>query len=42
MFFSVKPETIFEKVSLHYFWFAKIVTMKLEINGYDLKNTYVP
>jgi hypothetical protein len=42
VFFAVNPATTFEKVSLHYFWFAKLTTMKLELAGHDLKNAYIP
>ena len=27
---------------LHYYWFAKIITEKLYLKGYDLANPYIP
>ena len=40
--FSVDEMAIFNEMPLQYFWFAKIVTMKMIERGFDLANPYVP
>lgn len=31
-----------EDVSLHYYWFARIITEKMHLKGCDFANPYVP
>jgi hypothetical protein len=40
--FSFDPKVKFNGLPLQYFWFAKLITMKLIERGCDLKNPYVP
>lgn len=40
--FSVDPTAKFNHLPLQYFWFAKLITMKLIEKGCDLSNPYVP
>ena len=40
--FSVDSLAVFNEMPLQFFWFAKIVTMKMIERGFDLGNPYVP
>lgn len=40
--FSVDSMAVFNEMPLQYFWFAKIVTMKMVEKGFDFSNPYVP
>lgn len=36
------PKSIYHELPLQYYWFAKLITMKLIEKGCDLSNPYVP
>lgn len=40
--FSVDPKETFLGFPLQYYWFARLLTLKLQLNGCDLSNPYVP
>lgn len=40
--FAVDPKTQFNNLPLQYYWFAKIITMKMQERGCDIMNPYVP
>lgn len=40
--FSVEPKAHFNGLPLQYYWFAKLITMKLIEKGCDLNNPYIP
>jgi hypothetical protein len=40
--FSVDSVAVFNEMPLQFFWFAKLITMKMVERGFDLSNPYVP
>ena len=40
--FSVEQVAKFNEVPLHFYWFAKIITLKMIERGFDLNNPYIP
>ena len=41
-YFSLEAKAKFGILPLQYYWFAKLITMKLIEKGCNLKNSYVP
>jgi hypothetical protein len=41
IFFSLDPQAMFLNFPLQYFWFAKIVTLKISLKDCDLNRSYI-